>query len=449
MNSTQKQSILDAIEEFKKTDLITPFKNKYKDAATLDNIVVSEYSIAELFAIAQRAVSQLEDFLENGNWRIIPCDNIPITSYGNITLKNVIINITNYFKSANYEHVISQVKPLVYYEMRCGFWDQPKRIELGIRESSLKALEQRAELTMSHIQTREDKVKSLIDNLENKKTEIDQLIKTKKQEFEILKNNQSESNTILNDIKNSLKTATTTESSIDSLNNKAKTILTTLESSQTKVEDQIKSSKDNLVESENALNKFKNESDSKIKEITSNFLEVSNNTEEVRKMMGYIADGTLSHSFNKRKKEITISIRWWGFWTILSLLALVAWIYVVFTYFSANTSNEWANIIINSIKSSPLAFVFGYALTQLSKERTIKEEYAYRESVALTLTAYLEQLGCEDNKEKQNLLLQTIEKLYEKPNLANSDSVSSIKVNSKDLTDAISNFAEAVKAFKK
>lgn len=44
MNSTQKQSILDAIEEFKKTDLITPFKNKYKDAATLDNIVVSEYS---------------------------------------------------------------------------------------------------------------------------------------------------------------------------------------------------------------------------------------------------------------------------------------------------------------------------------------------------------------------------------------------------------------------
>ena len=179
MNSTQKQSILDAIEEFKKTDLITPFKNKYKDATTLDNIVVSEYSIAELFAIAQRAVSQLEDFLENGNWRIIPCDNIPITSYGNITLKNVIINITNYFKSANYEHVISQVKPLVYYEMRCGFWDQPKRIELGIRESSLKALEQRAELTMSHIQTREDKVKSLIDDLENKKTEIDQLIKKK------------------------------------------------------------------------------------------------------------------------------------------------------------------------------------------------------------------------------------------------------------------------------
>lgn len=449
MNSTQKQSILDAIEEFKKTDLITPFKNKYKDAATLDNIVVSEYSIAELFAIAQRAVSQLEDFLENGNWRIIPCDNIPITSYGNITLKNVIINITSYFKSANYEHVMSQVKPLVYYEMQCGFWDQPRRIELGIRESSLKALEQRAELTMSHIQTREDKVKSLIDDLENKKTEIEQLIKTKKQEFEILKNNQSESNTILNDIKNSLKTATTTESTIESLNNKAKTILTTLESSQTKVEDQIKISKDNLVKSENALNEFRNESDSKIKEITSNFIEVSNNTEEVRKMMGYIADGTLSHSFNKRKKEITIGIRWWGFWTILSLLALVVWIYVVFTYFSANTSNEWANIIINSIKSSPLAFVFGYALTQLSKERIIKEEYAYRESVALTLTAYLEQLGCEDNKEKQNLLLQTIEKLYEKPNLANSDSVSSIKVNSKDLTDAISNFAEAVKAFKK
>ena len=178
------------------------------------------------------------------------------------------------------------------------------------------------------------------------------------------------------------------------------------------------------------------------------FETVTHHKDEVARMMGYIADGTLSHSFNHRKKEVTNSIRWWGFWTILSLVALVVWIYVVFTYFPAHTSNEWVNVIINSVKSSPLAFVFGYALTQLSKERLIKEEYAYREAVALTLTAYLEQLDGEDKSDKKNLLLQTVEKLYTKPLVAKGDTLSPIKIKSKDFMDVITNLSEAIKTIK-
>ena len=170
----------------------------------------------------------------------------------------------------------------------------------------------------------------------------------------------------------------------------------------------------------------------------------ANHKDAVAKMMGYIADGTLSHSFNRRKQEITNSIRWWGFWTILSLVALVAWIYVVFTYFPAQTSNEWVNVIINSVKSSPIALVFVYALKQLSKERLIKEEYAYREAVALTLTAYLEQL--EDNTDKKNLLLQTVEKLYTKPIVAKVESDSPLKISSKDLKDVITEAFKAIKS---
>ena len=166
-------------------------------------------------------------------------------------------------------------------------------------------------------------------------------------------------------------------------------------------------------------------------------------------LMGYIADGTLNHSFNRRKQEVTDSIRWWGFWTILSLLVLIAWIFIVFTYFSAQTSNEWVNVIINSVKSSPLAFVFGYALAQLSKERLIKEEYAYREAVALTLTAYLEQLDGEENSDKKNLLLQTVEKLYTKPLVDKGVTPSPIKIKSKDLMDVITNLSEAIKTIKK
>ena len=95
-----------------------------------------------------------------------------------------------------------------------------------------------------------------------------------------------------------------------------------------------------------------------------------------------------------------------------------------------------------------LAVVFVYALTQLSKERLIKEEYAYREAIALTLTAYLEQLDGESNEDKKNLLLQTVEKLYTKPIVTNEDTTSPLKISSKELTKVISDLTEVVKTIK-
>ena len=42
MNANQRQSILDAIVEFEKTDFETPFKDKYKDTETFDSIVIAD-----------------------------------------------------------------------------------------------------------------------------------------------------------------------------------------------------------------------------------------------------------------------------------------------------------------------------------------------------------------------------------------------------------------------
>lgn len=445
MNANQRQSILDAIVEFEKADFETPFKNKYKDIETLNSIVIADYSIAELFAMAKRSVSQLKEFLENGNWQIIPSDSIPIPLYGNITLRNVVINITNYLNSTSYDQVVAQIKPLVYFEMMCGFWDQPKRIELGIRDSSLKTLEQRAELTMSHIDAREDKVKLLIDELESNKAEIEKLINTKKQELETLKNNQSESNHILKDIQGTSKSATAELSAIETHNKKAQTILDELETAQKKVEEQIKTSNTNITDSQNALDDFNSDAASKIAQIKSDYDSVSNNAEEVRKMMGYIADGTLSHSFNKRKDDLLKQITKW-FWAsmIITILA-IGWVCAVFFCLSANTGSEWADILINGIKSSPLFLLLGFSISQYQKERNLMEEYAFRESVAITLTAYLEQMPEKEDNDKRKLLISTVEQLYTKPVITNKE-YGLLKFDSKDLSETSKTLKELVEA---
>lgn len=435
MNATQRQNILDAIVEFRKTDFDTAFQNKYKDTATIDNLVIADYSIAELLALARRAISQLENILENGDWQILPSDNVSVASYGSLTLRNAVANIKTYLSSASYESAASQIKALVYYEMKCGFWDQPKRIDLGIREFSLKKLEAKAALTMAHTDAREEKVQSLIDELEKKRVEITDLISTKKKELETLKNNQVESSAILTNIKSTESSVTSTKEAIETLNGKANNIVAALKSVQEHYQKQTEENDGILSQAKESLNTFNADASSKIAQITSDYDSVSGNAEQVRKMMGYIADGTLSHSFNKRKEDLKKQIKLWLRVSIITVLVAIAWVCIVFTCLSANTGYEWADIIINGIKSSPLFLMLGFALTQYQKERNLLEEYAFRESVAVTLTAYLEQMPEKEDEDKRKMLISTVEQLYTKPVIANKE-YDLVKFDTKDLSES-------------
>lgn len=447
MNLSQKQNLLNAIESFEKTDFETAFAQKYKDTATIDSISAADYTVAELFALSRKSVEQLKNRLNADNWQVLPLTQ-NLNEYGNVGINHVVVDITNRLFSCSYNEAAFLIKALVYYEMVNGFWSIPKRIDLGVRENTLSKLEQRATLMMTHIEERQNKINDLIREVEKIKETLTAFKTEKVAEFNTLKQNQSESNSLLSEIKNLKNQADNTHSTINSINTQCDAVLKKLKEEQESVDKQQKEIYKQNEEIDATNKRLSDEVASESAKVKEAFEIVTLHRDEVAKMMGYIADGTLSHSFNRRKKEITNSIRWWGVWTILSLIALVVWIYVVFTYFSAHTSNEWVNVIINSVKSSPLAFVFGYALTQLSKERLIKEEYAYREAVALTLTAYLEQLDGEENPDKKNLLMQTVEKLYTKPIVAKGETASPIKISSKNFTELMSNLTETVKAIK-
>ena len=444
MNTSQRQAILDAIEIFKKSNFEDAFKNRYKETANIHNVIVAEYSIAELFALTNRAIERLERFLNEGDWRILPSDNIPVFSYGTITLKNTITTIVNCFNSAMYEQAVPHVKSIVYFEMRSGFWNQPKRIELGIRETTLKTLEERAKLTMSHIDAREKNVQLLIETLDAKKKETEILINTKKQELETLKSNQSSSNTILANIKNILLNVTTARNDIVKLKDEAKNIISNLNDLQTKIEEQSQICDDNIEESQKSLKKFNNEAKTKIEEITSSHKEVSTNAEEVRKMMHFIKDGALIHSFNKRKESIQKAVVTWQVLSVISALLMGGWIFIVFKFLNTSIAEGtaiansaaivFANLFINIAKTSPMIVLFWFVLAQYKKERNILEEYAFREAVAATLTAYLDQLEGETDEHKRDLLVKTVDKLYTQPVIANNESLS-ISLRSKDIAE--------------
>lgn len=441
MNFTQKQNVANAIQEFNSVE--KQFEGiaakKYQNEQSLDTIIIQDYSLVEIFTYSREVINKISDRIGKDNWQILP-SNIVAQEFGQYQLHQCIIEMKNGLTQPNYVMACQRLTALIYYATTNGFWQIPQKIELGIRESSLTKLEERAQLTMEHIDKRAETANATIAQLDAKLNELNKLIAQKQQEFATMQSNQNQSNNLLNNITNVNKNAEAYNNAVEQIKNKCNTILTDLEKKQEKVLQQQKDIDKQIETANSHLNGFETDSKEKIAAIQSGYDSVSANVEEVRKMMGYIADGTLSHSFNKRKENIKRSANLWMYISLGTLVGLIAWVCVVFILLSANTGIVWADILINGIKATPLAFAFGFALTEYSKERDMLEEYAFREAVAATLTAYLEQLNGDITEEQKKLLINTVEKLYTKPIISDKE-YKLFNLNTKDIAKA----AEQVK----
>ena len=445
MNSSQKQNVANAIQEFNNSEkqFEQNASSKYKNEQSIDTIIIKEYTLAEIFASSREVIDKISKRLEMEHWQILPHTAVT-QEFGQFSLNQCIVDLKNFLMQGNYDNASARLKALIYYATTNGFWQIPQKIELGIRESSLSKLEERAQLTMEHIDERAKIANNTISQLDDKVTELNQLITQKQQEFITLQNNQNQSNNILNNLTNVNNNAEAHNNAVEQIKNKCNTILTDLENKQEKVSQQQKDIDKQIETANSQLSGFETDSKEKIAAIQSGYNSVSSHVEEVRKMMGYIADGTLSHSFNKRKENIKRSEKLWMWVSLGTLALLIAWVCVVFIWLSANTGIVWADILINGIKATPLAFAFGFALTEYSKERNLLEEYAFREAVAVTLTAYLNQLDGDISEEQKRLLTNTVEKLYTKPIISNKE----YKLFNFDTKD-IAKTAEQIKDLKK
>lgn len=416
MNLSQKQYVANVIQEFNSAEIQFEIiaAHKYNAEQSIDTIIIQDYTLAEIFYFSRDVIKKLANRIERDNWQILPY-HVFTHEFGQYQLNQCVDELRNGLVQANYESAVQRLKALIYYAITNNFWNVPQRIELGIRESSLAKLEERVQLTIEHIDKRAEIANTTIKQLNDKVIELNHLIEQKRQEFSVLQDNQNQSNNLLNNIANVNKNAEIHNTAVEQIKNKCSAILEGLEKKQEKISQQQTDIDKQIELASSNLQEFETNSKEKIDSIQKGYDSVSGNVEEVRKMMGYIADGTLSHGFNKRKENIRESKNKWMWISFISLLLLIAWVCIIFIWLSANTGIVWADILINGIKATPLAFAFGFALTEYSKERNLLEEYAFREAVAVTLTAYLEQLNGNITEEQKKLLINTVEKLYTKP----------------------------------
>lgn len=302
MNLSQKQQVLDAIHSFDAVDYETAFAQKYKDTATMDSVQAGDYSVADLLALSKRAVSQLNARLQNDDWQVLPLTQ-NLNEYGQINVYSLLIHIRRSLQAGAYPQAANQIKALVYYEIQNGFWNQPQKIELGIRESSLAKLEQRAALMMAHIEERQGKINQLIDDVNSLKEGLNEFGKEKRQEYQRLRNNQEEAGKLLTDIKGKEELAAQVHNSILKINEQCDNVLKKLQDERdTAKQQQTEIDKQNK-EIQTAHQQLKDELSADLISIRETRDTTNKYKEEIAKMMGFIADGTLAHSFHKQRKR--------------------------------------------------------------------------------------------------------------------------------------------------
>lgn len=72
MNRSQKQAILDCIENFESNDYKKIFSERYKDDATPESMEYGDYNVSEILSLAKKAIEQLKHRLEQPNWQLLP-----------------------------------------------------------------------------------------------------------------------------------------------------------------------------------------------------------------------------------------------------------------------------------------------------------------------------------------------------------------------------------------
>lgn len=438
MNPSQRQSILDVIDVFFSTESQSLFEetmsNKYKDGLP-ENEYFLDYSVPDLLALAKRISKSIEIRLNSEDWQLLPFNNIPDQS-PQTNLQSLLQIIVVHLKNANYRDVAKPLRSLVRYQMDNGFYGN----------SNKNTITSTADIESKSIQISE-KLKSidaLKKDIMDVKASINEELKKQGDLKKQIQDNVKLANDSVLKISGIQKNTQTLEQSITDANTRCSNLITALQNKENELQEKQKTISEHIDKTE----AFMDSSKAVFGDIAKNRSEAEGHLADIKKMMGYIADGTLSHSFNMRKQRISKKVTFWLITSLVTLILTIFWICVVFTYLKANTGMIWADILINVIKSSLMVFAFGYSLNEYNKERTLYEEYAFRESVAVTLTAYLQQLESCSKEEMQKLLMDTVEKLYTKPIISTKEYKFS-KLDAESIAELVKPIAQSINELKK
>lgn len=446
MTISQKQNLENEIEAFGQQDYNQIFAERNADKPAVDSILAGDYLVIDLIEQSAKVTSLLDKAIKGDSWLSLPF-TFSVPDYGQMTLCQALQNIRTHLTRGSYSNAVQSLNFLISYARCFGLWSPARNLELGIREASLAKLENRTVTIQKHTDERAKRIEELIIEVGELKSQITKFFDHSRQEASILSDNTQSSNTQLEKIRGVQRNVNTINESVSNIKNQCSDLLqklNDLHENAANVQIDLQKKNEQIENIRKTVdNAVQNEAET-VKHVYAETLEAET---KVKELMSYISDGTLAHSFNQRKTDVRKASYIWLVLGVLASIVLVVIILVLFASSKMDMTNLWADIVMKSLKTFPVACMIVYFFKEYSKERALTEEYAFREAVAITLKAYLDQLDGEQDENKRTLLLQTVEKLYTKPTFSTKEEPT-IKFKTKDFVDLADKLVEGIKVVK-
>jgi len=455
MNLTQKQSILNSIESI----LAFNFDNfiiENSPSGNIDEIKFGEYTVQDFRNTYLKVFSQLREELEGGLGLMLPNQDTFNNEFSQVVLdtesNNFFIHVRNF---ASRNDAAEILKRFVYYQIREGFWNKSLVKQHNVNAEKLNEAQQNLILVQKNLSENLSIFENLKSDFQGQLDEFAVILTEKRVESAEITSHLEKAKLDTASIASLLAAATTndTEISILAANIKSKLDI---------VSEDIEKYKEKFGEIENENKGLSAELKKDLEEVEVNLGEaktgngfIQSQKEEIMRLIGMAADGSLGYKFNSRKEDLGKGLRHFWRWAVpASILIALGWVVLVFTYLGAHLGNEWINLLINLIKTSPVWLLVGFVFSQYGKERNLQEEYAFKSAIAMTLTAYSQMLAVDDGGDnthkssKHEMLLKSIENLYTQPILKTDKSDKNELITPKQLIESLKSLLEMIKSVK-
>lgn len=451
MNINQKQIVQDGLEAIKGTDIEQLLIAAYPTETDFSKINISKYNAAEFLFLFNKMISQLEEELENGLGFLLPFNENYANDFGTVNLQSDLSHIHSYLTSSQFTTVEPILDRLIHYQIKNGFWNKSEVKSHSVDLEELKKQKILINLNQKALDKNLIDYNGLKTNLEKTISDFNVFVDDKKLELTQITTLLSTANAQLTEINTIVSNATNKDTEIDGILKNIKDKVTTVSESITEYETDFTAiKKDNSglkLELETAIAKALED----IEKSKEGIEFIESNRAEIVRLTGMSADGALGSKFDQRQEKLEKGLVFWKKSVPGVTVLSVIWVLVVFICLKANTGDIWINLLINLLKTSPVFILMGFVFSQYKKERNLQEEYAFKSAVAMTLTAYSEMLSkadAEDNVSRQQMLLKSIEMVYNQPQIHPVKNETLFSFNTKDLKETVVELNDTLKNIK-
>lgn len=414
MNRQQREELLDSISLLENSR--DEYIRNYAGVSVHDRTVRS-VQLRKALENVKRPFAQLSEKMKTCDWLYLPFDlpeparvrDSELTYFGlpPKTLSQLIVLIAASIKKQNVTVLSICTRNLAVYEMMFGFWNAPQKDNLDERVAAITEAEEKTGALYDKASEEFERILKMTDLVKAQMmsvTEAEQNAKAK----------SAEAAEKVAEIQSLTEQLDARKQGLEELKESLMLKMTDAEDKDRQFSEKMESAQSLIDQVSAKISEIDSMTENSLKGVQACLTTSNEKVEEIKKMTDFVGGGSLGSSFSKRKR----SLGWKAsVWLLLSLVLFGGgswWIYSVFTRFGVHTDSVWADVVINVAMSSMAVFALIFALWEYGKERKLQEEYAFRETIVLTLTACLEQLDACHRDDVKKLLSDTVEKLCSK-----------------------------------